>query len=128
MIFLTTASLIGKATSEKSPELSCAEFCRYVAQYSGSKIRLWNYEATHSKLIIRTEPPRDLRIEPIDLYFSGLREVRCRNSWVLGPVVVVYDPVTELYTFSDDFGDVTIRSSGLGILLQDQYPTYYEYQ
>jgi hypothetical protein len=119
MISLINASAI-RPHDGPSQDLSVPECVAYLRRYAGSKMRLWIYDRSHSKLVVRASkvPPN---LAPIDLVFSGTDDVRSPVFWESGDIEVEYDG--EHVRFIDRRAGVAIIASDFGIVVQDGYPT-----
>jgi hypothetical protein len=119
MIVLINASAIRPDTGS-SKDLSATECMAYLQRYAGSKMQLWIYDRSHSKLVVRASkvPPN---LAPIDIVFSATDDVRSPAFWESGAVEIQDD--SRHVRFVDRNAGVAIIASDFGIVVQDGYPT-----
>ena len=121
MIALINASAF---RSEESGSGSLTpEVCQeYLAQYGSSKVRLWAYHCSLSRLVLRIDRPALESLRPIDLVFVGVSDIRCPVHWVFGAIEICHGPESSKTSFRVPSADVSISASDLTIVVQDEYP------
>ena len=95
---------------------------KYLAQYVSSKIRLWAYKCSLSRLVLRIDRPANEGLPPIGLVFVALSDIRCPVHWVLGSFEIHSDPKSQKTRFVVRKADVSVLASDLTIVVQDEYP------
>jgi len=126
MISLLNASAFRSERDEDRSKTLTPEECQsYLAQYASSKIRLWKYNCSLSRLVLRVERPADGRLLPIDLVFVALSDIRCPVHWTLGASQIRDDRDSCGTTFEVLSAGVSLLASDLTIVVHDEYPHRY---
>lgn len=121
MIALIKASAFHSTEGTSGPLTPQA--CReYLAQYTSSKVRLWAYHCSLSRLVLRVEYPAKASLRPIDLVFVGVSDIRCPVHSLLGAIEIRHNPESPKTSFEVPSADVLISASNLTIVVQDEYP------
>src|SRR5919108_143439 len=121
MIALINASAFRSeegGSSSLTPE-GCRE---HLAQYASSKVRVWAYHCSLSRLVLRIDRPAHESLRPIDLVFVGVSDICCPVHWVFGAIEICHDPELLKTTFGVPSAGVLISASDLTIVVQDEYP------
>ena len=121
MIAVINASAIAPSEGELS-SLSPEQCLQYLVEYRSSKVRLWAYHPSLSRLVFRIAPPSDQGLRPIDLVFVGVFDIHCPVHWVLAEVKICSDPGSPNAVFQVPSANVLISASDLTIVVQDEYP------
>lgn len=121
MISLINASAFG---SEKGGSVSLnAEGCQdYLARYDSSKVRLWAYTPSRSRLVLRIAHPVSEGLSPLDLVLVGLSDVQCPAHWVLGRLEIFEDHDTAKTKFAVPSAGVSLTASDLTLVVQNEWP------
>jgi hypothetical protein len=121
MISLITASALrsDKGGSRSLTHQECQEF---LAPYALSKIRLWAYHCSLSRLVLRIDRPADESFKQIDLLFVGVSDIRSPVHWLLGAIEIRQDQELSKTLFAVPSADVLISASDLTIIVQDEWP------
>ncbi len=125
MISQINASAFRPENAEKRSSSLTAEECQtFLAQYDSSKIRLWAYNASHSRLVLRVDKPAQQHLPPFDLVFVSLSDLRCPVYWTVSPLEIRHDPDPSAAktTFEVPSAGVSVTAADLVILIQDEYP------
>ena len=121
MITLINASAFHSDEGRSSP--MTPDGCqKHLAQYASSKIRLWAYHCSLSRLVLRIDRPASESLAPIDLVFVGLSDIRCPVHWVFGSIEICHDSQAQKAVFTVPSAGVSICASDLTIVVQDEYP------
>jgi hypothetical protein len=129
MISLINASAFRPENEAQVSSSLTAKACReFLGQYASSKVRLWTYSASLSRLVFRVTSPAKQELRPIDLVFVGLTQVRCPVHWIVGKLEISDDPdpLAQKTAFTFSLADVSIIASDLVIVVQDGYPRMWE--
>jgi hypothetical protein len=121
MITLINASAF-RSDEGRSSEMTPEGCQRYLVQYASSKIRLWAYHCSLSRLVLRLDRPTNQSLPPIDLVFVGVSDIRCPVLWLLGAIEICHDAELSETVFRVPSADVAISASDLTIVVQDEYP------
>jgi hypothetical protein len=123
MISLINASAF-RSEKESSTSLT-AEGCQdYLARYASSKVRLWAYNPSLSRLALRIDRPGSEGLPPIDLVFVGLSDVRCPVHWILGTFEIVENRGDAKTGFAVPAAGVSFSASDLTIVVQNEWPQH----
>src|SRR5689334_3309844 len=87
MISLINASAFRSDDGYSTP-LTPDGWTEYLAKYASSKVRLWAYHCSLSRLVFRIERPAQEVLRPIDLIFVSVSDVRCPVHWNLSAIEV----------------------------------------
>src|SRR5689334_22774063 len=87
MIALINASAI-RSEEGGSRSLTIEQCQEYLAPYASSKVRLWVYHPSLSRLVLRIERPASEPLQPIDLLFVGVSDIRSPVHWAFGPIEI----------------------------------------
>lgn len=121
MITLINASAF-RSEEGRSREMTPEEGQSHLAPYAGSKVRLWAYHCSLSRLVLRVDRPTSHGLPPIDLGFVGVSDIRCPVYWLLGPIEICPDTDSSNTVFEIPSAAVSISASSLIIVVQDEYP------
>jgi len=121
MISLINASAFG-SDKEASTSLTAEVCLDYMAQYASSKVRLWAYDPSLSRLALRIDRPVNEGVSPIDLVFVGLSDVRCPVHWLLGKFEVTENQDATETKFGVPSAGVSFSASDLAIVVQNEWP------
>jgi len=119
MIGLINASAL-RSNVGRSHDMSASECGAYLQRYAGSKLRLWVYDRSHSKLVVRASAA-PLNLAPIDVVFTSTHNVRSPVFWTAGEIVIEDDG--RQVRFLDRSADVAIAASDFVIVVQDEFPS-----
>ncbi|HRZ38139.1 MAG TPA: hypothetical protein P5534_17470 [Candidatus Paceibacterota bacterium] len=120
MITLINASAFRSDEGGSTP--LTPEGCReYLTRYASSKVRLWAYHCSLSRLVLRIDRPAHESLRPIDLVFVSVSDIRCPVHWLLGAIEIRDNPESPVL-FGVPSADVSISASDLTIVVQDEYP------
>jgi hypothetical protein len=121
MITLINASAF-RSDEGRSSEMTPEGCQKHLAQYASSKIRLWAYHCSLSRLVLSIDRPASESVPPIDLLFFGLSDIRCPVHWVFGAIEICQDSELQKTVFTVSSAGVSICASDLTIVVQDEYP------
>lgn len=121
MISLINASAL-RSKEGGSSSLTPEKCQAYLTQYVPSKVRLWAYHCSLSRLVFKIDHPANDKFQPIDLLFVGLSDIRCPVFWVLGAIEIHRDSKSEDTVFAVSSAGVSVCASDLTIVVQDEYP------
>ena len=125
MISLINASAFrSKNEKDRSAALTVQDFRDYLARYASSRIRLWTYSASLSRLVLRIDRPINAQLPPIDLVFISLSDIRCQVHWNVGDFEVNADQDSSETTFAVPSAGVSLLASDLTIVVQNEYPQH----
>ena len=121
MVSLINASAF-RSETEGSNCLTAQVSQEYLARYASSKIRLWAYNPSLSRLPLRIDRPVTEGLPPIDLVFSGLSDVRCPVYWIFGNIEIAEDQSSAKTNFAVASAGRSFSASDLTIVVQDEWP------
>ena len=121
MITLINASAF-RSDQGSSSSLAPQDCQRYLAQYASSKVRLWAYHCSLSRLVLRIDRPANESLRPIDLVFVGVSHIRCPVHCLLDAFEVRQAPEPPTALFGIPSADLLISASDFTIVVQDEYP------
>jgi hypothetical protein len=121
MIALINASAF-RSDEGGSSSLTPEDCQTYLAQYGSSKVRLWAYHCSLSRLVLRIDRPAHESLRPIDLVFVSVSDIRCPVHWLFGGLEIRHEPDSSKALFRVPSADVLITASDLTIVVQDEYP------
>jgi hypothetical protein len=100
-----------------------AEGCQeYLARYASSKVRLWGYNPSLSRLALRVDSPASEGLPPIYLVFVSLSYVCCPVHWLLGRFEIVEIQGDTTTKFAVPAAGVSFSASDLAIVVQNEWP------
>lgn len=121
MISLINASAF-RSEKDASTSLTAQGCQEYLARYASSKVRLWAYNPTLSRLALRIDRPVTEGLPPVDLVFVGLSDVRCPVHWILGSFEIAEDQSSAKTKFVVPSASTSFSASDLTIVVQDEWP------
>jgi hypothetical protein len=121
MISLINASAFG-SEKEGSTSLTAEDCQDYMARYAASKVRLWAYNPSLSRLALRIDRPVNEGLSPIDLVFVGSSDVRCPVHWILGKFEIIENQEPTETKFAVPSAGVSFSASDLTIVVQNEWP------
>jgi hypothetical protein len=123
MITLTKSSAFRSGANKDDFGSFTPEDCqKFLAQYISSKVRLWAYSRSLSRLVLRIDRPASERLPPIDLVFVSLLDIRSPVHWIIGTFEIRHDPKSATTIFEVPSAGIAVSAADLTIVVQDEYP------
>lgn len=111
-----------RSEKEGSTSLTAHGCQEYLARYASSKVRLWAYNPSLSRLALRIDRLVTEGLPPIDLVFVGLSDVRSPVHWILGKFEILENQGHAKTKFAVPSAGASFSASELTIVVQDEWP------